>query len=247
MTTMAASSLQDVAWEKYDFVDLGCSKGGSIRHCVERFDVGRGLGVDLDPAKVERTREAGFDALVADAAELRLDGQVSFVSMLDFCEHLPNLEVVREVIAAAANSARDFLYIKHPSFEGQQQVEAMGLRQYWWDWHGHTAHIRVADYCRMFEELGLNTYMIRYLGEITHSRHPSIVPTSTPRDLSQEAAAAIVEVPDAIFSPPLWRRQDIFVALRPFERGEWASVVCPTASDRVLMGETEPVPDPDTG
>lgn len=246
MSATAVTSLRDVDWERYDFVDLGCSKGGSIHHCVERFDADRGLGIDLDPAKVERTREAGFDAVVADAAELRLDGQVSFISMLDFCEHLPNLEMVQAVIAAAANSARDFLYIKHPSFEGEQRVEAMGLRQYWWDWHGHTAHIRVADYCRIFEELGLNTYMIRYLGEITHSRHPSIIPTSTPRDQSQEAAAAIVDVPDVIFSPALWRRQDIFVALRPFERAEWAAVTRPTASDRLLMADTGPVPEGDS-
>ncbi|MEZ5120454.1 MAG: hypothetical protein R2736_02560 [Solirubrobacterales bacterium] len=36
------------------------------------------------------------------------------------------------IIAAAARSARDFIFIKHPSFEGQELVEGMGYRQYWW-------------------------------------------------------------------------------------------------------------------
>jgi hypothetical protein len=240
-----ATTLEQVDWADFDFIDLGCSTGGSIDHCLGRFNARRGLGVDLDPRKVDRTRDAGFDAVTADAAQLRLSGQVSFISMLDFCEHLPNLATVHDVIAAAADSARDFLYIKHPSFEGEDRVESMGLRQYWWDWHGHTSHIRVPDYCQIFESLGLGTYMIRFLGKVTHSRHPSIVPTGAPRDLSEADAAAITDIPDGIFSPPLWRRQDIFVALRPYDPEEWRSITEPSRSDLVLMREGEDPEAPD--
>ena len=235
-----SSDAAQVDWSTYDFIDLGCSNGGSIKHCRARFDAARGIGVDIDPRKVAITREAGFDAIVADARTLDAERAVSFVTMLDFCEHLPDLGIVEEILAAAARSARDFIYIKHPSFEGQERVEADGLRQYWWNWHGHTAHVRVSDYCSMFDRLGLNTYKIRYVERINDSAHPCIVPTSAPRDLSAEDAAQITDVKFAEFSPPLWRRQDIFVALRPFSIKEWREVTRPTAQDHknmVLSGQ----------
>lgn len=228
------SDLTGVDWDKYDFIDLGCSRGGSIRFCRERFSVEHGLGVDLDPSKVEQTRAAGFDAVVADARTLALNHTVSFITMLDFFEHLPGLDVVEEILAAAARSARDFIYIKHPSFEGQERVEAEGLRQYWWNWRGHTVHVRVADYCSMFDRLGLATYMVRYWERIGNSSHPSIVPTSAPRDLSA-ADAAKIPVKMVEFSPPLWRRQDFFIALRSFSTKEWAEITRPTANDHKVM------------
>jgi SAM-dependent methyltransferase len=224
-------SLDAVDWEDYDFVDLGCSKGGSLQHCLRRFGASRGLGIDIDPAKVQQTRDAGFDAVEVDARTLNLDGQVSFISMLDFFEHLPDLEMVEEILAASARSARDFLYIKHPSFEGQEYVEQLGLRQYWWDWHGHTCHVRVADYCDMFERLGLNTYKIRYIERISSSSHPSVIPTSMPPDQLGDAAATVVDKPDLELDPPIWRRQDIFVALRAFDAEEWTELTKPTAAD----------------
>src|SRR5215208_5175465 len=103
--TITVSMLETTDWSAYDFIDLGCSNGGSIRHCMTRFGAERGLGIDVDPKKVDNTQEAGYDAVIADARELRLDGQVSFISMLDFCEHLPDLTVVQEIIEAAADSA----------------------------------------------------------------------------------------------------------------------------------------------
>ena len=230
-------------WSDYDFIDLGCSNGGSISHCMARFGARQGLGLDIDARKVEATRAAGFEALVADARELDLDRQVSFITMLDFFEHLPSVDVVHEILAAAARSARDFIYIKHPSFEGEERVEAMGLRQYWWDWHGHTAHVRVADYCTMFDVLGLSSYMIRYLERITDSSHPSIIPTSEPRDQSAAEAADVTDLPYVEFSPPLWRRQDIFIALRAFEPDEWAAVTKPTANDLKFMRRSGQLPD----
>jgi SAM-dependent methyltransferase len=223
--------LTEIDWSEFDFVDFGCSRGGSIRHCQERFGATRGLGVDLNEQKVEETRRAGFDAVVADATKLEGEDEVSFVSMLDFLEHLRNLRVVKRAIATAARLASDFLYIKHPSFEGKELVEAAGVRQYWWDWHGHKTHIRIADYCTIFDRLGLSTYMIRYVERIEHSGHPSIVSTEMPRDLTRMQAEAVTDVPLVQFSPPLWRRQDIFVALRPFDPGEWAEITRPTGRE----------------
>lgn len=100
--------------------------------------------------------------MLGDATELGLEKQVRFVSMLDFLEHLPDLDTVRAAIASAAEAASDFLFIRHPSFEGKEVLADKGLIQYWWRWSGHTAHSRIADYCVIFDLLGALPCAIQY-------------------------------------------------------------------------------------
>jgi len=233
----------EIDWERYDFIDLGCSSGGSIAHCAGRFRVERGLGIDIDPKKVHKTLDAGFDAVLGDARSLRLDREVSFVSMLDFLEHLPSLEVAEEILASAAGWARDFIYIKHPSFEGEERGPDLDVRQYWWGWHGHPCHLQVADYCGIFDRLGLSTYTIRYLGRVDTSAHPTVVPASAPAEISANRAAEYDDPSPRSLSPPLWRRQDIFIALRPYDPEEWKEVVRPTRQDVKLMRESGQIGD----
>jgi len=226
MTDSATSEnhrLEDVDWSLYDFVDLGSSKGGSLKHCMRRFSARRGIGIDLSAHKVATALAEGYETAQGDATELDLKGQVSFVSMLNFLEHMPNLNLVEKVIAAAARSARDFLYIRHPSFEGEEIAEQIGYRQYWWHWSGHTAHIRVADYCRIFERLGLGSYRIRYFDPVTQVNHYSVVPTSMDINTNERTSRALIK-PDTPLPMTWWRRQDIFVQLRPYEPQEWLEI-----------------------
>ena len=220
-----APTFEEVDWSHYDFIDLGCSKGGSLGWCRKRFGARRGLGVDLDPRKVEETRAAGFDAVVADATKLDVEDAVRFVSMMDFLEHLPGLDVVEASISRAATVATDFIFIRHPSFEGEGSVESLGVRQYWWHWSGHTAHPQVADYCRMFERIGLNQYVILYREPVRDSLHPSILPVDAPVNQHDYDPAVHSPKPEIEFRRPLWRMQEILVALRPFASDDWARVV----------------------
>lgn len=229
-------SIADVDWSLYDFLDLGCSSGRSVPYGVRRFGGSRGLGVDLDEKKVRTATDAGIEAVVGDATRLNLSKQVRFVSMLDFLEHLPDPETAERVIASAAEAATDFLFIRHPSFEGQEQVEAQGFRQYWWHWTGHTCHLRVSDYCEIFDRLGLRTYMVRYLGRIDNSHNPTVITTDRPVDtVIRDIAQSVEEKPLVTFVPPLWRLQDLFVALRPMEREEWEAITTLAARDRMLL------------
>ena len=214
----------DIDWAQYDFVDLGCSEGGSLRYCQKRFGARRGLGVDLHPAKIERARTAGIDVILADARYLPREARVRFVSMMDFLEHLPNFQVAEEIIAAASEVASDFLFIRHPSFEGEAYLTELGLRQYWWHWTGHTAHIHVSDYCTIFERLGLLQYTLKYLDPVLDSQHPSILTSDMPVDQGHFSPDEHAPKPFITFAEPAWRAQDIFVALRPFEPVEWASI-----------------------
>lgn len=211
----------------YDFLDLGCSGGGSLAYGKARFGAGRGLGVDLDPAKVAETRAGGHDAILADATRLDLHNAVSFTLMMDFLEHLPDLATVERVIASAAAATTDFLFISHPSFEGEEYLAELGLRQYWWHWSGHPTHIHMSDYCEIFDRLGLRQYMVRFVEPVADSGHPSILTASEPINEPRYDPDIHQPRPSVTFSRPIWRSQEIFVALRPFAAEEWGKITEP--------------------
>ena len=224
MTPAAAKtpqSLEAVDWDRYDFLDLGASRGGSIRFCEKRFGARRGLGVDNDPSKAAEARAAGIDVVVGDATDLRIRKGVAFVSMLDFLEHLPNLDAVRAVLTSAAEAATDFLFIRHPSFEGEGLVEGLGVRQYWWHWSGHPAHPQISDYCQIFSELGLSQYRIHFNEPVHASTHPSVISIRAPVNSGPYDPDSQPSKPTVKFAHPLWRSQTIYVALRTFEREDW--------------------------
>ena len=223
---VASHSLDDVDWSRHDFVDLGCSHGGSLEYCAHRFGADRGLGLDIDSRKVEEARAAGHDAVVADVTQLQVRDRVRFVSMMDFLEHLPSLGAVEAVIESAARIATDFLFIRHPSFEGEEYLSCLGLRQYWWHWRGHPTHPQVADYCQIFDRLGLGLYTIGYRGEIADSLDPTVLVDGEPIDQGPFDPRVHTARPYVAFSRPLWRLQDIYVALRAFDPkgAEWAEI-----------------------
>jgi SAM-dependent methyltransferase len=226
----APASLDQVDWARYDFIDFGCSAGNSIPYCQRRFHARHGLGVDIDPAKVAKARAAGLHAVQADGARLAeafglAEGlRVKFVSMIHFLEHLPSARVAEEIIASAAKVGTDFLFIRHPSFEGEAQLAHLGLRQYWWEWTGHPNHLRVSDYCTMFDRLGLHQYLIRYHEPIGDSAHQSILRSDEPKDQHSFDPTRHRTRPEVRFAEPLWREQEIFVALRAFEVDEWSRI-----------------------
>lgn len=223
-------TLAEVDWGRYDFLDYGCREGGSLAFCRKRFGAGRGLGIDIDPRAVAATRAAGFEAVVADVAVPREPlgaGLVRFVAMMDFLEHLPDIETVERVLGEAATTARDFLFIRHPSFEGEAYLTELGLRQFWWYWRSMRVHFDIADICTMFDRLGLHRYHVRYRLEIQDSSHPSVLRNDEAIDQHSFDPVRHRPKPVVGFTEPIWRAQDIFVALRPFAPEEWNKVTGP--------------------
>lgn len=184
-----------------------------------------GVGIDIDPQKVAAARAAGVEAYVGDATSLQLDNAVRFVSMLDFLEHLPSIDTVEAVLASAAQAATDFLFIVHPSFEGEEYVRLLGLQQYWHEWSGHTAHIRVADYCSMFDKLGCHQYVIRYKHAVRDSSDATIHSVASGKNQGPYDALIHPPKPLVRFEQSLWRSQHILVALRTFDLAEWRKLV----------------------
>ena len=67
MTKRVSTEPAEAQFADYDFLDFGCSKGGSMEFAQATFG-GRGLGLDIDPAKVAASKAAGFDAAVQDVS-----------------------------------------------------------------------------------------------------------------------------------------------------------------------------------
>ena len=89
-----------------------------------------------------RAQASGLPVYEADFS--RLDPQafpaVKIVVFDNVLEHLPSLASVEEVFQRACAIASHVVYIRHPSFEHEEYLASLGLKQYWTDWPGvHTA------------------------------------------------------------------------------------------------------------
>ncbi len=229
----------DADWGRYDFIDLGSKIGGSLRHCTNRFKA-KGIGIECTPAHVETIREKGFDVVHGDATLLDCEKAVRFVSAMNFLEHLPDLAAVEDMLGRMARAATHFLFIRHPSFEGEETAARRGFRVGHWNGRHHSAHIRLSDFHGIFDRLGLGPRLIQDYGPIAHSAHESIVATSLPMDFKPSELAALPK-PVARIDPPWWIRHDIFVRVKPMKgtvmkAKHWADLTrdrAPTTDPRI--------------
>lgn len=124
--------------ENADFIDFGCSSGGSLDYATRIFDGKKGLGIDLQEKNVEKTKAAGYLALQGDLTKIRpLSKRVRFVIMSHFLEHVPSVTDAKRCIKSAINSSDEFVYIQQPYFDADPLFMQHGLKAYWSDWHGH--------------------------------------------------------------------------------------------------------------
>lgn len=200
--------LDDVDVRSYDFLDFGTSYGGSILNAQRLFG-GRGLGIDRDPKKIQGGRELGREVVLGDILSLPREPVVRYVVMDNFLEHLPTLELAQEMVAVAVAVAREFVYIVNPSFEHEDYLASLGLRQYWQDWHGHPAHLLVSDLEQMLRAAGVQRYEVRPVGLVKDSRHASVLPVTAPRDQHHYDAAKHGPKPVISFNRQIYERFEL--------------------------------------
>jgi hypothetical protein len=165
-----------------DFIDLGCSRGGSITWAMKHLGGRHGLGIDKSPKKVALAVEAGVTAIVADATKIACaDRAVRFTTMLHFLEHLPNAAIATSVIREACRISRDFVYMRHPWFGADDELLSHGYKFYWSDWTGHPNHFGALDFYKAIRSVP-NARAWRIMGKhpIRDLRHPAIVPIGAP-------------------------------------------------------------------
>jgi SAM-dependent methyltransferase len=217
---------QELSSAQYAFLDIGCGNGGSIDHCQRRFGMGRGLGLDISRSKVEHAVADGFSAICADirAAELPL-GCVRFASMMDVLEHLPTEKDAIEVLEKLRAVARDFMFIRHPSFEQREYLAELGLKATWTDWKRHPNMMKISGFRRAFALLDLTAFVIRPNMSATNSSAPWIVPLDAPVDTFAYDALMHGPKPLVQFDRPVWGKYDIFVRTNgDLSPNEWQSI-----------------------
>lgn len=143
---------QDIDCSGYDFVDFGCSNGGSLERYSKFFNA-KGLGLDIDPVKVSKTNELGLDARVADLTKLRLGNKVSFAVMSHFLEHIPSNFDVRKIIRRASENVSDFVLIRQPYFDADAYLFSEGFKLYWSDWSGHPNNMTALEFHNLLQPL----------------------------------------------------------------------------------------------
>ena len=211
---------------EFAFVDGGCGSGGSIAYCEKIFKRGRGIGFDSSAAKIEKARGAGHEAYQADLTAIDLPPKsVEFVSLLDFLEHLPHVDLARAVVSNMQKVARDFIFIRHPNFEDVEYLKALDLKLDWTDWHGHRNMMTLDDLALLIRDLGLPAPTIFGQKPIADSHHPSIVPLSAPRDTVGYDATRHSPKEKLCFDRPIYSQFDVFVRLDPaLSDDEWRRV-----------------------
>ena len=214
---MHGLTLDDVDLDEYDFLDFGAGTGGSLSLCAKVFG-GRGLGIDNAERKVAAAQQDGAEVVFGDITSLPRRPLVRYVSMCDFLEHLPDYDLVREMLSVAAAVASDFLYIRHPSFEDEAYLRALGLKQYWQDWRGHPSHLLLSDLSTMLAEVGADKLTLEYIRPVWDSNDPTILPVDAPPDQSTYDRELHGAKPLVSFAKPVHRAIYLTAHLQPATR-----------------------------
>jgi hypothetical protein len=165
-----------------DFIDLGCSKGGSLKWAMEHLGGRHGLGIDKSAKKVALAKERGMTAIVADATAIACaDRAVRFTTMLHFLEHLPSAAIAGKVIDEACRISRDFVYMRHPWFGSDNELFRHGYKFFWSDWSGHPNRFGPLDFHKAIREApNVRRWWIFGRTPIVDVRHPAIVRLDAP-------------------------------------------------------------------
>jgi hypothetical protein len=164
--------------------------------------------------------------------------------MCDFLEHLHSKESAIDILERAGSIAKDFLFIRHPSFEDIDYLKAFGLKLDWTHWSGHKNMMLIEDFQQIFRSLGWNTFVVLPQKQILDSSHPAVVPFSAPIDTVRYDENLHGPKELVYFNKPVWTQFDIFVRLNDRMNEErWKRVVhtfhAPTALEDAGLGLTK--------
>lgn len=172
-----------------DFIDFGCSKGGSIDFAMKRFGGRAGLGIDTDIKKVDATSARGYHAIKLDILSIPDKKLVDFVIMSHILEHLPTISEVTKIVKKACSISREFVYIQQPFFDADGYLLSKQLKLFWSDWRGHPSKITSLQLFQILRDLKVSgmpiEFSIHYYKRILSSSDDAILPISTLSDQSR--------------------------------------------------------------
>jgi hypothetical protein len=213
--------------ERADLLNLGAGTGQWLLQEARRLGIEHPLGIDRNRTKVARAQASALPVYEADFTSLDPDAfpAVKVVVFDNVLEHLPSLASVDAVLDRACAIASHVVYIRHPSFEHEEYLASLGLKQYWTDWPGvHTAHVRLHEFVAMAARTGVYGCTVRPLKRAFGSDDPTILPISAPPNqrkpvrgigaygLYDEAIHGAKPV--VVFDRPVYFAFDVFFLLR---------------------------------
>jgi hypothetical protein len=198
-----------LATDSYDFIDFGCSKGGSLAFGRDKLGGKNGLGIDRSEAKVEEAIKSGFQAVVGDARTFASGSpkSVRFVTMIDFLEHLPGFQDAVACVRSACELSREFIFIRQPWFDSDSYLFSIGLKLYWSDWTGHPNAMTTLEFYRILtREPSVARFRLYGRGLIADSGDAAVHPLTSPVDQHDWKASQHVPKPVIRFEHPVYRQ-----------------------------------------
>jgi len=235
----------------YDFIDFGSSTGGSFNLARKWLGLEKGIGLDIDPAKVLAARAVGHEAYEQDVTALApLANSVKVVIASHFLEHLPSRQLAEKALLSAASTARDYVFIRQPFFDANGPLMEAGFKLYSADWSGHTNLMTSYDMwlaARPLLERGSVTLALLGRNRIKDSQSPSIVPLDAPRNLSKRDLDQFSEKPYIKFEFPLYKELVAVIVKHDANgpRADWRDIAGRLGYDDILKvfpPESEPNP-----
>lgn len=187
-----------------DYIDFGCSKGGSLEFAKKRFSGHQGLGIDIDQSKVAKTRAAGYEAIRYNINDIPDEKLVRFVVMSHFLEHVPSHLDVKAFIRKACTISKEFVYIQQPYFDADTYLFEKGFKLFWSDWSGHPNRMTALEMWLLLRDLKEEgqpiTFSLHAHKKITDSADPRIHPlTSNINQLDYNAEVHPPKDPSILF------------------------------------------------
>lgn len=202
--------------EDIDFIDFGCSEGGSIDHAQRILDGKTGVGIDLQMRNIKTARENGYFAFQGDLTEIKpIKNKVRFVLMSHFLEHLPNVKMAKKCIISGLSLAQEFIFIQQPFFDADGYLLTHDLKLFWSDWHGHPNAMSILQFHNILRPLlsagKIDRFAIYGKDRIKHSHHPALLPANAPCDESVWDAKKHAKKPFKIFLHPVFNEVIVMI------------------------------------
>jgi len=209
--------------KRADLLDLGAGSGRRIRAEAKQFASKHPIGIDRNARKVARAQERGLPVYCADFTELDPGAfPAAHVVVFDnVLELLPSVADVEAALGRACEIASEVVYVRHPSFEDEEYLTSLGVKQYWTDWPGtHTAKVRLEEFRAMAQRRRIDAVEVRGVKRACTSDDPTILPLAGPPDQHKHAdergayglydAAIHGAKPSVVFDRPVYFGFDLF-------------------------------------
>ncbi len=190
-----------------DYYDFGCSSGGNLAFIAGFLPELKGVGIDINEAKVALAQNRGQEAIVRDILKMPESKQVDFVTMAHFLEHLLSTQAAGMFLRKAARIARSFVHVRQPWFDADGYLLSKGLKFYWSDCRGHRNAMTSLDFHKICRDLlakgEIASFGIYGRGPIADSESEMVIPVDAPFD-SQKYVETLGPKPAVGFEIPVF-------------------------------------------